>query len=503
MAVDPSKQARLLREAAAHYRAGDADGAADRCREILRKVPGDPATLRLLALALLSNGQIEPAREAVLRALKVRPGDPDLLQALSTTFSRQGRFEEAREAIQRALDTQPDDPGFLATLADIHFRAGDHAQAAAVLGPFIARGQRHLGIALSFAQVCPRLKREREGIELLQSTLGGPDQTLPQVIAAWFHLGALFDSLGEYDRAFDAYTRANTIKGRRPEADEYFASIDRMLAAWTPDRVRTLPRADGRDPAPVFIVGMPRSGTSLTEQILATHPAVFGAGERETLNRLVGELQKPHPGPGFHLTHPEAITPKGIERISRNELRELHALAPSASRIIDKNPVNYLHLGLVSLIFPGAKVLHCVRDPLDTCLSSYFHNLAGPHVMAGDLALMGRWHNAYRRVMSHWRSVLDLPIMDVVYEDMVGDQEGVTRRILEFLGLDWHDQLLHFHQTRRPTLTPSVDQVRRPMYTTSVERWRNYEKHIGPLREALGSDLARNPLDRPPGFPAV
>jgi tetratricopeptide (TPR) repeat protein len=491
MAVNPSRpapsgHARVLREASERYRVGDYERAAQLCREVLRKAESDAGALRLLALALIGNGQVGAGREAILRALKAAPANPDLLQVLATTFTRQGRYVEAAETLDRALSVRPDDPTLRATLADVHFRAGEFDRGAAVLDPVIGAAGPHLGVALSFAQICPRLGREREGIALLQAALAGPDKTLAQVVAAHFSIGDLFDGLREYDRAFAAYEQANRIKGGRPDTDEYFESMERMIRAWTPERVRTLPRAAGRDSAPVFIVGMPRSGTSLTEQILASHPAVFGAGEREVFNRLVGELQRAHPGAGFHLTHPASLSARGVERMSRAALRELKALAPDASRIVDKNPVNYLHLGLIWSVFPGAKVLHCVRDPLDTCLSGFFHNLAGAHVMAGDLGLMGRWYGAYRRVMGHWRGVLDLAVMDVVYEELVADQETVTRRMIEFVGLEWTDEVLRFHQTRRPTLTPSVDQVRRPMYRTSVGRWRNYEKHIGPLRGALG-----------------
>jgi cytochrome c-type biogenesis protein CcmH/NrfG len=486
MRPDQAKNTRLLQEAMEQYRTGDPEGAASRCREVLRKAPEMLRAHWLLGMSLIANGQYDPAREAALRGLKLAPGDPDLLHALATTYTRQGRFAESLDAIERAVAARPDEPALVATLADLHFREARYEEAGRVLDRLISAGNRHISLAMSFAQVCPRLGRQREGIELLEAGIREAGRVSPQVISAYFHLGELHDALGEFDLAFGAYEMANRLKGRRPEIDEYFASIDEMIAAWTPERLAALPPAPERDPAPVFIVGMPRSGTSLTEQILASHPGVFGAGEREALNRLVREVQTPFPGPRFHLKNPDALTARAIERMGRTALRDLKALAPAAARIIDKNPVNYLHLGLISRLFPGARVLHCVRDPMDTCLSCYFHNLAGADVMAGDLALMGRWYVAYRGVMDHWKRVLDLPIMDVVYEEMVEDQEGVTRRVVEFLGLDWQEEMLNFHETRRPTLTPSVDQVRRPMYKTSVQRWKNYEKHIGPLREALG-----------------
>ncbi len=443
----------------------------------------------MLALSLLADGNAALAREAAERGLRLRPGDPDFLKIVARTYEREGRFADAERAIGLALDQQPDDPVLVAVASDIRFRAGDFEGASGVLEPLIRSGTRVLAIALSFARVAPRLKRQHEAIALLESGMEEQDSILPQRIMALFAIGDLYDELGEYDAAFSAYLRGNSLRGRRSDEQSYFASIDRMLAAWTPARLAASSPAAAScatDPAPVFIVGMPRSGTSLTEQILAMHPAVFGGGEREVLNRLVRELQHPFGDAGLLLANPEVLTPKVVDRIGRTALRDLHALAPDASRIIDKNPVNYLHLGLISRVFPGASILHCVRDPLDTCLSCFLHNLAGPHVFAGDLALMGRWFKAYKRTMEHWRAIPGVRIMDVTYEDMVADQEGVTRRMVDFLGLDWRQEMLRFHTSGRPTLTPSVDQVRRPMYSTSVGRWRNYEKHLAPLREVLG-----------------
>jgi hypothetical protein len=181
-----------------------------------------------------------------------------------------------------------------------------------------------------------------------------------------------------------------------------------------------------------------------------------------------------------------AITAPALERIAREYLAVLRRAAPAAERVTDKMPVNFLHLGLIALLFPGARVVHCIRDPRDTCLSCHF-NLPGDNAhYSDDLATLGRFYRQYERLMAHWKAVLDMPILDVVYEDLVADIEGGSRRLVGFAGLDWDPACLAFHENARIARTASLDQVRKPVYTGSVGRWKRYEAHLGPLLRGLG-----------------
>ena len=236
---------------------------------------------------------------------------------------------------------------------------------------------------------------------------------------------------------------------------------------------------------PVFIVGMPRSGTSLVEQILSSHPDIHSAGERMELenfaNAICSDLDSRQPYP-FCLS---AADRSYLSTIAKRYIKEVSAKAPDNTRVVtDKMPGNYIHLGLIQLLFPKARVIHCVRDPMDTCLSCYTNRLMG-HAYSYNLTNLGRQYHLYEELMGHWKSTLSLSIMDVHYEDLVNDPEQVSRAIVKFCGLKWDSRCLDFHKSKRNVVTASTDQVRQPIYRKSVARWKNYEEFLGDLRAAL------------------
>lgn len=233
---------------------------------------------------------------------------------------------------------------------------------------------------------------------------------------------------------------------------------------------------DWGDPSelPVFIVGMPRSGTSLVEQIAASHPDVFGAGELRDVGNIATSLSF------------SQIQPGPINDAARKQRNHLQVLGGSALRVIDKMPANVDYLGLIAMLFPSARVIFCRRDPRDTCLSCFFQNFQAGNLYSFDLANCGRHHVQTDRFIAHWLSVLPLRMLKVQYEDLVADLEGQSRRIISFLDLPWNPACLDFHRTERTVQTASDWQVRQPIYTRSVGRWRNYERHLGPLLKALG-----------------
>jgi hypothetical protein len=233
---------------------------------------------------------------------------------------------------------------------------------------------------------------------------------------------------------------------------------------------------------------MPRSGTSLVEQILCSHPAIYGAGELAFLTEAADELWKmtgsalPYPG------YLQGIKHVHLETVAKNYLDKLSRLATGNElRITDKMPANYWYLGLIYLLFPKARVIHCVRNPLDTCLSIYFQNFANAHKYTNNLKSIGRVYTIYRQLMGYWRSVLEYPIMDVQYEELLANQEAVSRRLVEYCGLPWDGRCLQFQDNPRMVMTASHDQVRRAFYKTSINRWKNYQPFIGPLLAELGN----------------
>jgi hypothetical protein len=246
-----------------------------------------------------------------------------------------------------------------------------------------------------------------------------------------------------------------------------------------------LPRASNTSALPVFIVGMPRSGTSLVEQILASHAAVQPGGERGDIINIVESL-KSHPG--LSGTYPElldTITPDLIDELSDDYLNMIGTLADGRVRFIDKTPFHGIHLGFINMLLPGSRIIICNRNPVDTCLSIYFHRFNDAHKYAASLTQLGTFYRHYARLVEHWIHVLDIDVLQVQYEELVSDSERIMRGIVDFCHLDWQPECLSFYNSRRIVNTPSYDQVRQPIYSSSVNRWENYAHYLEPLLLSL------------------
>lgn len=427
----------------------------------------------------------EQSIESYRQALRLAPDRPDALCGLAATLAVQGHFEEALTHVRRALDISPDHMEAHITLADIHEKRGNYEEAYQALRPLIDSGKTGSRLAVSFASVARHVGRSHEAVELMEQVLSEPGLTVKQQQDLRFALGKALDSAGEYDRAFHHYAEGNRLVKRHFDPAGHSRLIDALRACYDTEGMRVMPRSNVDSGRPVFIVGMPRSGTSLVEQILSSHPDVHGAGELTTLadiaSRSTGSLGFGHQYP----VNARSLTPDEINRLAKEYLDHIGKLSPDARLVTDKMPYNYMLLGFIELLFPKARIIHCRRHPLDTCLSCYFQYFAGRHDYAYDLESLGHYYNEYRRLMAHWDQVLSIPLMHLDYEDMVSDQETATRKLLEFCGLDWHDDCLDFHRQRRHVRTASYDQVRRPIYKSSVARWTHYEAHLQPLIEVL------------------
>jgi hypothetical protein len=292
-------------------------------------------------------------------------------------------------------------------------------------------------------------------------------------------LGKYYDDVDDRDAAFRHHRLGNELARRsrlRYDRAEMSQRVTRTLATFDRNALAALARGGLASERPIFVVGMPRSGTSLTEQILASHPRVHGAGE------LLYWI--------FAADAERAATPERraatIAELGRSYLEGLAAQAPDASRIVDKLPVNFKNIGLIHAALPAARFIHLERNPLDTCLSIYFQGFSAEHPYATDLGDLAHYYQEYRRLMAHWRDVLPpQTLLEVRYEDLVDDHEGWSRRMLAHIGLPWDPRCLEFHCTARPVMTASSWQVRQPIGRGSVGRWRRYERFIAPLRDAL------------------
>jgi hypothetical protein len=308
-----------------------------------------------------------------------------------------------------------------------------------------------------------------------------------QQIPLHFALGKAYADLGEHPRSFAYLLKGNALKraGVRYDEAATLKRFERIQAAFTSELLREKAGAGDGSTAPVFVLGMPRSGTTLVEQILASHSKVFGAGELDAFGRAVASIATVN-GVAF----PEfasTISAEGLRSLGESYVERLSRAPAAAGRIVDKMPSNFAFVGLIHLALPHARIIHTRRDPLDTCLSCFSILFTSEHAHAYDLGELGRFYRGYASLMTHWRNVLPPGVMlEVQYEDVVDDLEGQARTIIAHCGLEWEDSCLAFHATQRPVETASARQVRQPIYRSSVGRWRSYAGLLQPLRRALG-----------------
>lgn len=303
-----------------------------------------------------------------------------------------------------------------------------------------------------------------------------------------FALGKAYDDIGEYDKAFAELAEANGISRSLVAYDEAaeLAEFDRLEARFNPAFLASRAGAGLASEVPIFIVGFPRSGTTLTEQILASHPAVHGAGELHILPDIIAS------GGGIAKDGTPESDMGRLHEFGALYLERLARIAPDSARITDKNPGNGPLLGYIHLALPGARIVYVTRDPRDACLSCFMQRFAGnSSSFAYDLGEVGRRYRHYSKIMAHWRRTLpEGSILQICYEDLVANLEPTVRRLLDHCGLPWDERCLNFHEAGRSVRTASATQVRQSLYASSLARWRRYEKHLGPLIAALGPDLA-------------
>ncbi len=465
---------------------GRLDAAVNTLTEAASSAPESAEAEMRLAMALKERGDLEQAHAHYVRALELKPNDAVIMSEIGLVLEASGRLTEALETYQNILQFAPDSPDIVAAEASVWEKRGDLQAALARLRPIIDEGRTTPRVALVFSRLCPELDVCQEAMSLLDSQLHSENLTTSLRAELNYAAGRLLNNAGQYSKAFERYTEANTLKPRQYDASEYANYIDRITATFTRETLDRLPIATTNNPRrPIFVVGMPRSGTSLIEQILASHPKVHGGGELKTIFNIVDNITE-HTGTATFLEGVLELNQTHVNNLAHEYLERLNEVSSTADRVTDKMPHNFHHLGLISKLFPEAAIIHCSRDPLDTCLSCYFHDFSGHHPYAYDLNALGEHYANYQRLMKHWRDV-GVRFFDLSYEALLEDTRTVTRSLLDFCDLDWNEGCLRFHETERTTLTASYAQVRRPLYHSAAGRWRNYEPFIDDLKARLGS----------------
>lgn len=484
--------------------------------------PKDP--LALLELARLYNRKLHRPREALLvveRLLKVAPGSHASHQEAAETFCNLRAMDQALVHAERAMALAPQNPDVLYVAATVYDTLLRFDDAIACLNRALKIRPGHIESRLLLASSLRSAGRLDECIALCHEIFADqPDN---------FYLHSIYNRARKFTADDPLYLRLrdHLVPGARQAKSHYLAPLLKYLAKAEDDigdhdaafrhfaegkaeaglvhdstaaprfttAMMTLGRADffGRsgDPSesPVLIVGLPRCGSTLLEQILASHPDAAGIGEAGFIRKLRDWI-----GPG---TEDPAAFARAIREVTPEKAADLGgqyvasaaeiAAQPGALRIVDKNLHNFEMLGMVARLLPNARVLHATRDPMDHCLSMYMQPLSEWHTYTTDLTSLGRYYVQYRRLMAHWKTVLPLKMMEVPYESVVADTEGMARQVIDFLGLEWNDACLDFQKSEKRVKTLSVAQVRQPIYSSSVQRWRRYEAHLDPLKEELKS----------------
>ena len=458
-----------------------------------------------LGRALLHVNDLVRAEHALRQAAALAPNDAQVRSRLARALVELGRQEEAMAQTRRSLELEPDAAEIHNDAGVVHSTIGDfdaareHYRTALALDPGFAKA------ALNLAKSKRFTVEHDEDEDRIRTAASHGDADMHTQRDLHLALGKVHDDRGECETAFAHYERANRpfTDAATRQVDESLALMDRMRVVFDADWFGTRPAAAEADPTPVFIVGMPRSGTTLVEQCLSAHPAVHGAGELSLVQRLTAEagarVISPRSAVGStnrasaDASYPEcvrALDTAQIAALGEQYLNHLHTLATAAARVTDKLPGNYLHLGFIATILPGAKIVHCRRDPSDNAISLYFTDFMVGHEYSNDLRAIGRQIRGMRTLMAHWEAMLGGRLLTVDYEALVADPEPYVQGMLAHVGLEWDDACLSPHEVARTVRTASAWQVRQPMYRSAAGRAQRYRQFLEPLREALGELVA-------------
>lgn len=521
-----------LVDAAKLFAEGKLGHAESLARSVLKKDPLDTGAIRMLAVIGLRVGQFDDAINLLERCLELSPGFHLARQNYAVALSRRQRLDESIAEVDRLLTAEPNNPNYKLLKGSFLVQKGDHDSALAIFESLLvdypnqSNAQMNYGHTLkSVGRVDEAIRAYRRAIELRPATgevywslanlktyrfsdpeIDGmrvqviPDGGDPEDQAhLQFALGKALEDREEFNEAFDFYERGNLIRGKqhRHNAKINVFNTARQIKSLNAGffRERKAWGCNARDP--IFIVGLPRAGSTLLEQILSSHSAVEGTAELPDIISIARKLGK------RSRKHPAGDYPEILASLGEDEVRNLGEGYIETTRIqrhglpffIDKMPNNFQHVGLIHLILPNSKIVDARRHPMACCFSNFKQLFARGQTFTYNLTDLGHYYRDYVALMDHWGEVLPGRVHRVQYESMVADTEREIRALLEYCGLPFEDQCLRFFETKRAIRTPSSEQVRRPVYTEGIEQWRNFETHLEPLKKALGPVLARYPID--------
>lgn len=447
-------------------------------------LPGNPDVLYNYGTALYEAGEIQKAIEMLLQATTSDPAHAKAYASLGVAYQANNELDKARSSLETAIRLNPNYREAHRFLGLVLKNMGDIPQAVSQLNKTLLQWPEDAFTRYISSRYTTYKSEEDAGITTILSLLDKKETSSYDTVFHHFTLGKIYDDLGKFDKAFQHYTQGN-LKKRASFSKSTPARIFELRSirsVFTPDLFKRFSSQGSNSELPVFIVGMPRSGTSLVEQICASHSAVHGKGELKLIGNLIDSKLKGYPE-CLATINPDTITP-----LSQEYLYGLrHNVSSGTIRITDKMPTNFMVLGLIRILFPRARIIHCIRNPLDTCLSNYFQNFEEGNECSFHIEELALFFRKYQAVMDFWKNVLPGEYCEIHYEKLIDNCEEEARRLIHFLGLPWEENCLTFFLNKRMVHTASDYQVRQPIYTKSVQRWKNYEPYLGALKKALAS----------------
>ncbi len=435
--------------------AGELDNAESIYQEVLASNPENFDALHLLGLIRCESDKMTEGVAMIEKAIQLQPRAPAFHHNIAGIYRRLGRLTEAESEFRKAIELKPDYGEAYQGLAEmVTFKPGD---------PFVD--------------------------QILQQLGSGK---ISSSISSYFHFaaGKYFDDIAAYSDAFEHYVAGNRATQRKFSSEGFNQQVKDTLYVFSQEQIEYPNPVGYPGQQPVFIVGMPRSGTTLVEQIIASHSGVYGAGELIDMKVVAAKAAK--------ISRTNAVYPNCVPGLSSRQLYELgeeynarinKVAGGDFPRIIDKHPLNFIYIGLILLMLPHAKIIHTTRNPLDTCLSCFFQNFTQGQDYSFDLGALAGFYNDYKRLMSHWNQIFPERILNVAYESLLDNQEEETRRMLDYCELEFEENCLRFYETERTVKTASFRQVRKPIYHASRNRWRNYAPQLQGLAEMIGESV--------------
>jgi tetratricopeptide (TPR) repeat protein len=409
--------------------------------------------------------------------LKLNPRHVPALLSLSSAMNYRDNAEAWR-LLDEAMAIAPNESAVLVHKGELLEFGGDKLGAWECVRSAIESGSTDIHAANVAASVAPAIGKSEEAIAHLERLVTRPGISFSDHRVLSFTLANLCDKAKQYDRAFGHAVIANRMKNMRHDDNALMVQISRLKAVYSATGTAALPRSSIRSELPLFIVGMPRSGTSLLEQILSCHRKVHARGETSDIQSIAETIP-------YYPDGARNVSREKLDALAGPHIKRISEMAPDATRVTDKLPGNFLLLGIIGQLFPGARILNCRRDPRDVCLSNFMTDFGAGHEHAYNLESLARVCKLYQELMEHWKQVLSIPILDVRYEVLTADPRIQVERILDFCGLEWEESCLNFHQSTRQVVTASYDQVRQPLHNRSVARWKNYARHLEPINRIL------------------